>query len=500
MLAERMIAVKAPPMRRLTALLFIALALAPAACREQPEGTIKAVVIGKQPQVRDPVDAPITPADAVLLQNVAQGLVRFDASGNIVPGLAERWNVSDDGLSYIFRIAKTQWADGRDITAQQVARVLKRALGSRSQNALKDSLGAVEDVVAMTDRVIEIRLVAPRPNLLPLLAQPEFAILRGAQGTGPFKLTRDPKEPRSWRLSRELANLDDEGKREDLVQLSGASAQEAVGAFAQNKTDVVLGGTFGDLPYARRIKLPRNSLRFDPASGLFGLVPVRTGSRGFADPEFRKLLSQAIDREALVAALGVPNLAPRTTLLEPGLDGVPAFSAPDWTATPLPQRLPALKAEAERMFGGKTNRTIALILPDGPGADILLRRLQQDWGAIGFTVQRAPAAGIATFALIDEVAPSSSPAWFVRRFRCGVALVCNAEADKLMDSARSTPVPAQRYALLVEAAGMIDEGQLFIPLTAPVRWSLTSRRIENFAGNRYARHTLTDLELKPGGD
>ena len=49
--------------------------------------------------------------------------------------------------------------------------------------------------------VIEIRLVAPRPNLLPLLAQPEFAILRGAQGTGPFKLARDPKEPRSWRAS-----------------------------------------------------------------------------------------------------------------------------------------------------------------------------------------------------------------------------------------------------------------------------------------------------------
>jgi peptide/nickel transport system substrate-binding protein len=39
---------------------------------------------------------------------------------------------------------------------------------------------------------------------------------------------------------------------------------------------------------------------------------------------------------------------------------------------------------------------------------------------------------------------------------------------------------------------------LFIPLTAPVRWSLTSRRIQNFAGNRYARHTLTDLDRRPG--
>ena len=146
----------------------------------------------------------------------------------------------------------------------------------------------------------------------------------------------------------------------------------------------------------------------------------------------------------------VPNLAPRTTLLEPGLDGTPPFSAPDWTATPLPQRLPGLKEQASRMFGSATSRTITLLLPEGPGADLLLRLLQRDWGAIGFSVQRAPGPAIATFALIDEVAPSSSPAWFVRRFRCAAALACDADADKLMESARSTPVPAQRYALLAE--------------------------------------------------
>jgi peptide/nickel transport system substrate-binding protein len=46
----------------------------------------------------------------------------------------------------------------------------------------------------------------------------------------------------------------------------------------------------------------------------------------------------------------------------------------------------------------------------------------------------------------------------------------------------------------------MDEVQLFIPITAPVRWSLVSRRIQGFAGNRYARHTLTDLEQQPGRD
>src|SRR3954447_15990067 len=178
-------------MRRFLALLPIfALALVPAACRQQPEGTVKIVVIGGEPKLRDPAEGALAAPDEVLLQNVAQGLVRFDAGGNIVPGLAERWNVSDDGLSYIFRIAATEWPDGRKITAQQVARLLKREIAARSKNPLKDTLGAVEDVVAMTDRVIEIRLLAPRPNLLPLLAQPEFAILRdGRYGSGPFTLS-----------------------------------------------------------------------------------------------------------------------------------------------------------------------------------------------------------------------------------------------------------------------------------------------------------------------
>jgi peptide/nickel transport system substrate-binding protein len=126
--------------------------------------------------------------------------------------------------------------------------------------------------------------------------------------------------------------------------------------------------------------------------------------------------------------------------------------------------------------------------------------LQRDWGALGFTVERLASSVAADFALIDEVAPSSSPAWFVRHFRCGAATVCDKDADALMDAARQTPVPGQRYAFLVQAAALIDGGELFLPIAAPVRWSLVSARVQNFAGNRYARHTLTDLEDKPSSE
>jgi peptide/nickel transport system substrate-binding protein len=163
----------------------------------------------------------------------------------------------------------------------------------------------------------------------------------------------------------------------------------------------------------------------------------------------------------------------------------------------LTDRLPALRADADRLLG-KDKPVIVVALPEGPGADLLLAQLKRDWGAIGLNVEKAQSVGGADFALIDEVAPSSSSAWFVRRFRCGTAPICDSAADQLMDGARQTPIPAQRYALLAQAAARIDELQLFIPITAPVRWSLVSSRVQGFAGNRYARHTLTDLQQPAG--
>ena len=486
-------------MRRPIALLLLAVfSSVTASCREQPRGALKAVVIGERPRLRDPSLGPLMPADAVLLASVAQGLVRFDANGNIVPGLAERWNVSEDGLSYVFRIESAKWPDGQQITAQQVARLLKRQLGERSRNPLKDSLGAIEDVVAMTDRVIEIQLLAPRPTLLSLLAQPELAILRGSRGTGPFTAVSTGGPGGEIRLSREINNGDEGQLEHEEVLLSAGSAAAVIKDFAGSKNDLVLGGTFADLPLTRQVPLQRGALRFDPASGLFGFAPMRAGG-ALDKPEVRQLLGQAIDRENLVAALGVPDLAPRATLLEPGLDGMPSPVAPAWTGIPLGDRIAALRSQSDRLFG-KSKPSIGVFLPAGPGADLLFEEIKRDWGAIGLTVERAQGPENADFALVDEVAPSTSASWFVRRFRCEVSPVCDAQIDELMEAARQSPVPAQRYALLGEAAARIDEAELFIPITAPVRWSLVSARIQNFAGNRYARHTLTGLQQQAGSD
>ena len=117
------------PRRSFLAMLSLLLACSAAACDPKERGKTEVTVIGADaPAVVDPASGPLTEPQAVLLSNVAQGLVRFDASGQIVPGLAERWNVTDDGMSYIFRLQAGQWANGRKITAEQVARLLRRQI------------------------------------------------------------------------------------------------------------------------------------------------------------------------------------------------------------------------------------------------------------------------------------------------------------------------------------------------------------------------------------
>ena len=72
--------------------------------------------------------------------------------------------------------------------------------------------------------------------------------------------------------------------------------------------------------------------------------------------------------------------------------------------------------------------------------------------------------------------------------------MCNPDADTLLDAARTAQIPGQRYALIAQAASLVDGKTLFIPLIAPVRWSLVSTAMTGFRGNRFARHTLSGLQ------
>src|SRR5688500_15230376 len=130
-------------------LALLAATLLAAGCRDKETGPVSISAIGGEPRIANPNRRRLDPPSAILLEAVAQALVRSDSGDEIEPAMAQRSIVSDDGLRYTFRLGKADWAGGRR-TAQQVVARLRAAAGSASRNPLSPVLGAFDEIVAMT--------------------------------------------------------------------------------------------------------------------------------------------------------------------------------------------------------------------------------------------------------------------------------------------------------------------------------------------------------------
>jgi peptide/nickel transport system substrate-binding protein len=473
--------------RLLNALAAAAL-LAGAACDSAETGPVTVSAIGAAPTLVNPNLTQLDAASAFLLAATAQGLTRFDPSGQIEPALAQSWTVSDDGLSYIFRIDRLQWSNGSPVTAQQVAARLQAAGSRASRNDLKPLLGAIDEILAMTDRVIEIRLKAPRPNFLQLLAQPEMAIIRNEEGTGPY--VAEDLGGGAVRLRPRTSGEDEEAEPQAAASeiiLRGERAAMAVARFERGLAALVLGGTAGDLPIARAADPANAALRFDSVSGLFGLAFSRP-PEWLETPEARRALSMAIDRTAIAAAIAVPDLTPRASLLPPGIAELPNPAQPAWVADPLSARRAAAAAIISGLAEGDQPPTLRVAMPDLPGYRLLFAHIRRDWRAIGVEAERVAPDERADLVLIDEVAPAGLATWYLRHFTCDRRRVCNSEVDTMLEAARNTLSVAERQQLLASADRLLVEAVPFIPLTAPVRWSLVSERVTGFRTNMFGRH------------
>jgi peptide/nickel transport system substrate-binding protein len=461
------------------------------ACKEEALGPIVVSAIGGTPELRNPNLQPLDPPSAILVHSVAQGLVRFDAAGQIEPALAQSWIVSNDGLRYTFRLVRTNWKNGRPVTSEQVVARIRAATAAASKNPLKPLLGAIDRIEAMTENVLEITLKAPRPNFLQLLAQPEMAVIRKEEGAGPYRAEPQGRGAVLLRLPQEeQEEIGATALSRDII-LRGDGAALAVARFRRGTSDLVTGGTLGDLPIARAAAPAAGALRFDPVAGLLGLE-FATSEGIAADPALRQALAMAIDRAALVAALGVPGLQPRETLIPPGIDDLPSPSLADWAATAMPAR----RARAARAFseaGTKLARPLRVLIPDGPGYRLVFAHLKRDWREIGVEAEVASGDKQADLKLIDAVAPATIGTWYLRRFTCGSSKVCSLEADTLLAAARVTQNPAERQALLADADRILTGTTAFIPIAAPVRWSLVSPRLTGFQPNMFGRRFIGSL-------
>ena len=182
----------------------------------RPSGSGRLVRLYVDPPTLDPhitTDA----TSAQIIVELFGGLVTIDTKLNIVADLAERWDVSADGLKYTFYLRPdAKFHDGKPVTAEDVRWSLERATNPLTQSPVADQyLGDIVGVKAkirgdaatisgvrvVDELTIEITIDAAKSYFLAKLTYPTAFVLdrenvegdpdnwlRQPNGTGPFKL------------------------------------------------------------------------------------------------------------------------------------------------------------------------------------------------------------------------------------------------------------------------------------------------------------------------
>lgn len=476
------------------------LALLAASCSSPDEEALSVAVIG-EPASAFESGARLSIAGQLVRGSVAQGLVALDMNGDVVPALAERWIVTDDGLSYIFRLRDGTWPGGTRLTGEDAAAALRRALAGLRGTPLAGDMSRVEEVVARTGRVVELRLARPNPDLLRLLAQPELGLLRGGKGGGPMELERKGNVARLRPHAPKEVGLPDQrgwDERARSLRLAAMPAVGAVTSFREGSVQVVLGGKWDSVMLAREVSMVTGSLQFDQVSGLFGLA--FTHSDGFlSEPGNREAIAMAIDREALGGALRATGWNPSTRIVSPGMDGDLGTIGERWADLDLAARQSEASQRVARWQASREGSLrLRIALPDTPGSGLLQTRLTDDLKAIGITVRRVGEGEPADLRLVDQVARYPRAIWYLGQLACGSRPgPCSPVADRLVAEARQVTDNRRRAALLAEAEAELTIANVYIPFGPPVRWALIRRGLPGFSANRWAAHPLIALAVAP---
>ena len=152
--------------------------------------------LSSDPESLDPQKHRSTQAGDVL-RDIGEGLVGYTASGELIAAAAERWEVSDDGLTYTFRIRPdARWSNGDPVSAHDFVFGLQRLVDPATAAFYAAELSSVVNasaiiagelpatelgVEAVDDATLVVSLLRPTPYLLALLTHPTtFPVHRGS--------------------------------------------------------------------------------------------------------------------------------------------------------------------------------------------------------------------------------------------------------------------------------------------------------------------------------
>ena len=263
-----------------------------------------------------------------ILGDYIEGLMAEDANADAIPGQAESYTVSDDGLVYTFKLRDgIQWSDGVPVTAEDFVFAFQRLFNPATasdyaylqfpiKNGSEIADGSVTDfselgVKALDDKTVEITLEGPTPYFLQALTHytaypvPKHVIdkvgdawtkVENIVGNGPYKITE-------WVPGSYIKSV----KSDTYYDAANVQIDE-VNYFVQDDLAAALSryraGEYDiltDIPsdQAEWIKtnLPGQDY-FAPFLGVYYYV-INQEKEPFENPEVRKALSMAINRDVI---------------------------------------------------------------------------------------------------------------------------------------------------------------------------------------------------------
>jgi ABC-type oligopeptide transport system substrate-binding subunit/class 3 adenylate cyclase/tetratricopeptide (TPR) repeat protein len=296
------------------------------------------------------------PRSAIAWPNIQLGMQLFDRlveagpERTIVPSLAERWEISEDGLRYVFHLREgLAWSDRRPLTAHDVEFGIKRVLDPDEPGSSvaiyfvleggqdyylrltsdADSIG----VKARDDRTLEFRLVAPAPYFMSMMnrpdggPQPRHAIEQHGEAwaeperqvvSGPFRIAERTDDRLTLVRRSEYGNVARTGNVE-RVELVGTSLPDALELYERDELDMITVRYTPRLADQVRAE-SRDDAVFGPAAWTAYLA-FDHSHPGAANADFRRALAHALDRSALAEKMPANLLVATGGLVPPALQG-----------------------------------------------------------------------------------------------------------------------------------------------------------------------------------
>jgi ABC-type oligopeptide transport system substrate-binding subunit len=471
----------------------------------------------------DSLDPHLARADSAanVLRDLYEGLTVLDAKGEPAPGVAERWEVSPDGLTYTFHLRETaRWSNGEPVTAQDFAaswrRLVTPATGGQYAQLLAPVVNASEIVagrappvtlgVSTPDaRTFVVTLRAPTPYFLALASHWATLPVYGAKApgrageavsNGAFVLAdwtvgshvTAKKNPNYWNAA---------ATRIDAVRYYHVpDANDEYTRYRAGELDVTY--VLPQQPLAELRETHGAELVTGPQLGVM-YYGFNLTKPPFADaPGLRQALTMTIDRERLVRQ--VTNLGE-----PPAYSWVPVGTAdyvpqqPDWAALPYAERV----ARAKQLYaaagcGPGNPLRFELRFPTGATNERVALAASAMWkSALGVEAKLVPEEFKSLLQSINRgetqvfraswVADYNDANTFLQLlqsdFGINLPKYRSAEYDALLRSAAETADPAQRRDRLQAAERQLLADAPVIPLYFFVNKHLVAPRVRGWYDN-----------------